>query len=194
MNDAYSPWPPPEAKRPAMMASSFQTPGSSWSRSALVALVSGGVGWGIVVLYGSARVFSGEETNCTARRGSAYQDCLRSNDLNGLGAQALALGLAVMGCVLLARDGHRSPRVGRRRTGRTAALAVSGSLLMTSIVLWIWGLHGGWAPARPFEYVPTPHSTANAIMAAGLLAGAAVGGFWPLPPPGGTGQPVVPRS
>lgn len=181
MNDAYSPWQPPDTKRPVTTASSFQTPGPSWSRSTLVALVGAGVGWGIVVLYGFARIFSGEETNCTARRGSSYHDCLRSNDLNGLGAQAVALGLAVMGCVLLARDGHRSSRVGRLRTGRNAALAVSGSLLVTSIVLWIWGLHGGWAPARPFDYVPIPHSTANAVMAAGLLVGAAVGGFWPLP-------------
>ena len=63
---------------------------------------------------------------------------------------------------------------------RNAALAVAGSLLVTSIVLWIWGLHGGWAPGRPFDYEPVPHSTANTIMVAGLLIGAAVGGLWPL--------------
>lgn len=181
MNDADSPWRPPDAERRVMMAGSFQTPGSSWSRSARVALVGAGVGWGVIVLYGLARVFSGEETNCTARRGTSYDDCLRSSDLNGLGAQALALGLAVMACVLLARDGHRTSRTERQRTRWNAALAASGSLLVASIVLWIWGLHGGWAPARPFDYVPIPHSTANAIMAGGLLVGAAVGGAWPLP-------------
>ena len=180
MNDANSPWQPPDAKRPAPTASSFEPPGPSWSRGTLVAVVGAGVGWGIVVFYGMARLFSDEETNCTARRGSAYQDCLRSSDLNGLGAQALALGLAVMGCVLIARDARRSSLVGQRQLGRNAAVAVSGSLLVISVALWIWGLHGGWAPDRPFNYEPVPHSTANTIMVTGLLTGAAVGGFWPL--------------
>lgn len=163
-----------------MTAGTSEPPASSWSRGALVASVGAGVGWGIVVFYGFARMFSGEETNCTARRGASYQDCLRSNDLSGLGAQALALGLAVMGCVLLLREGFRSSSARRRLAGWNAALALSGSLFVVSIMLWIWGLHGGWAPARPFDYEPVPHSSANAIMVAGALIGAAIGGCWPL--------------
>jgi len=180
MNDAKSPWQPPDAKRPTPTASSVEPPGRSWSRGTLVAVIGAGVGWGIVVFHGLARLFSDEATNCTARRGSAYQDCLRSNDLNGLGAQALALGLAVMGCVLIVRDARRSSLVGQRHVGRTVALALSGSLLVMSVALWIWGMRGGWAPGRPFSYEPVPHSTANTIMVTGLLIGAAVGGFWPL--------------
>jgi hypothetical protein len=180
MSDANSPWQPPDAMPSPMMAGSFEPPRPSWSRAALVALVGAGIGWGIVLLYGMLRLFSGEETNCTANRGSAYQDCLRSNDLNGLGAQALALGLAVMGCVLVARAARRSPRAKERPFGQSAALAVSGSLFVASIALWIWGLQGGWAPDRPFDYEPVSHTTANMIMATGLLIGAAVGGVWPL--------------
>lgn len=180
MSDENSPWQPPNAMPPPVMAGSFEPPRPSWSRAALVALVGPAVGWGIVLLYGMVRLFSGEETNCTANSGSAYQDCLRSNDLNGLGAQAVALGLAVMGCVLVVRDALRSSQARGRPFARGAALAVSGSLFVTSIALWIWGLRGGWAPDRPFDYEPVPHATANTIMAAGLLIGAAIGGIWPL--------------
>jgi hypothetical protein len=180
MTDANSPWQPPDSKQPALTAGSIEPPGSSWTRGTLVAVVGAGVGWGIVGFFGMARLFSGEETNCTARRGSAYQDCLRSSDLTGLGAQALALGLAVMGCVLIARDARRSALVGQRQLGRNVALAVSGSLLVMSVVLWIWGIHGGWAPDRPFSYEPVPHSAATAIMVTGLVVGAVVGGIWPL--------------
>lgn len=181
MNEANSPWQPPDANQPAVTARSIEPPGPFWTRGTLVAVVGAGVGWGILVFYGMARLFSDEGTNCTARRGSGYQDCLRNNDLNGLGAQALALGLAVMGCVLIARDARRSSLAGQRQLGRNSALTVSGSLLVMSAVLWIWGIHGGWAPDRPFGYEPVPHSAANTIMVTGLLVGAAVGGFWPLP-------------
>jgi hypothetical protein len=180
MSDANSPGQPPDAMPPPVMAGFFEPPRPSWGRAALLALVGAAVGWGIVVLYGAVRLFSDEGTNCTANSGSAYQDCLRSNDLNGLGAQALALGLAVMGGVVVARDAPRSSRARERPFGRGAALAVSGSLFVTSIALWIWGLQGGWAPDRPFDYEPVPHATANTIMATGLLIGAAVGGVWPL--------------
>ena len=180
MNDANSPWQPPDAKRPAPAVSSVEPSAPSWRRGTLVAAVGGGIGWGVVVFYALARLFSDEQTNCTARRGSAYQDCLRSSDLNGLRAQALALGLAVMGCVLIWREARRSSLMGHRQLGRNMALAVSGSLLAMSIVLWIWGLQGGWAPDRPFDYQPVPHSTANTIMLVGLLIGTAVGGLWPL--------------
>jgi cytochrome bd-type quinol oxidase subunit 2 len=180
MNDANSPWLPPDAKQPAPTATSFEPPGPSWSRGMLVAAVGAAVGWGIVVFFALARLLSGEETNCTARRGTAYQDCLRSSDLNGLGAQALAFSLAVMGCVLIAREARRSSQTGHRQSGRNAALALSGSLLAMSILLWIWGLQGGWAPDRPFDYEPVPHSTANAVMLTALLIGTVVGRFWPL--------------
>jgi hypothetical protein len=180
MSDANSPWSPPDAERPDLAASSVEPPVPSWTRATLVAVVGAGVGWGIVVFSGMARVFTGEETNCTARRGSAYQDCLRSNDLTGLGAQAVALGLAVMGCVLIARDARRSSVLGQPQFGRNAALTVSGSLLVISVVLWIWGVNGGWAPDRPFDYEPVPHSVAHTVMVVALLFGSAAGGFWPL--------------
>jgi hypothetical protein len=190
MSDANSPGQPPDAMPPPVMTGSFEPPRPPWSRAALVALIGAAVGWGIVVLYGIVRLLSDEETNCTANSGSAYQDCLRSNDLNGLGAQALALGLAVTGCVLVARDALRSSRARERPFGLGAALAVSGSLFVTSVALWIWGLQGGWAPDRPFDYEPVHYTTANTIMATGLLIGTAVGGVWPL---GRTKRPSSPQ-
>ena len=45
-----------------------------------------------------------EEINCTAHRGSAYQECVRASDLNGVRVQAAVSGLAAFGFVVLVGD------------------------------------------------------------------------------------------
>jgi hypothetical protein len=174
MDNEPSPWPPPVA------TASVGRGGGQWSRACRVALIGSGIGWGLVGLFALMRLFSGEETNCTANRGGAYQDCVRSGDQTGLVVQAIAFGLAAMGCILLARDSARRSHDATAHSGWRIASAASSLLVLASVALWIWGLQGGWAPDRPFAYEPVPNSTANTIMVVGLLAGALVGGAWPL--------------
>ena len=67
-----------------------------------VGLVVAVVGWVIFGFTALIAFFSGEETNCTANRGQAYQDCVRNSDLTGLRIQGLVMGLAMIAIVLTA--------------------------------------------------------------------------------------------
>ena len=150
------------------------------TRGVTVALLATVTGWVILGLIAVLRAFSSEETNCTAHRGTEYQSCVRSSDLNGLMAQAVVIGLGGLALVVMLRSFGRHRGTGERDLrARYTAVAVAG-LLIASSLSWIWGISGGWAPSRPFPYEPVATSQANAIMMAGLLIGMAIGALFPL--------------
>lgn len=89
----------------------------------LVATIVAGVALGF---FWALTLSVGEETNCTAHRGSAYQDCLRANDLNGVPIQAAVTGLAAFGFVVLTGDAlrgrlHKLPRFSNQKASDATA-------------------------------------------------------------------------
>jgi hypothetical protein len=149
-------------------------------RGTVAALWVSGAGWILLGAFMMLRAFVGEEENCTANRGGAYQSCVRSSDITGLLVQALVIGLATAGLVLVLRGWRR--RRGEQSKGRAVriAAAVVGGLVVAGILLWVFGNLGGWEPDRPFPYEPIPTSRANAIMFGGVFVGGLVGALFPL--------------
>jgi hypothetical protein len=139
-----------------------------------VGLVVAVVGWAIFGFTVLVVFFSGEETNCTANRGQAYQDCVRNSDLTGLRIQGLVMGLAMIAIVivligLVRRQGTDQPVMRRN------ALVASASLGLASITGWTLGAITLWAPDRPFPYEPVATPEAHTILAAGGMIGLVVG-------------------
>lgn len=176
-----SPWPPP--CQATSVVDEGIDPAGVWERGPrspkqssmlAVGLIVAVVGWaifGFTVLVG---FFSGEETNCTANRGQAYQDCVRDSDLTGLRIQGLVMGLAMIAIVmvligLVRRQGTDQPVMRRN------ALAASASLVLASITGWTFGAITLWAPDRPFPYEPVSTTEAHTILATGGLIGIVVG-------------------
>jgi len=174
-------WPPPEPRRPSRAVSDeavrLQGPASpdrrSMVRSGFVVATLGGVVLGYLVLV---RVFTGEETNCTAHRGVRYRDCVRSSDLSGLVIQGLAVGFATAAMVMVLIGVVRQRREPRSVDHENmTAILVAGSVVLASIVGWVLGAQGLWAPDRPFPYEPIANSQAHAILVTGGLLGLIVG-------------------
>lgn len=150
------------------------------SRAPIVAFVASATGWAILGFAELVVWFSGEEINCTANRGDAYQSCVRSSDLTGLGIHSVAIGLAMVGLVVTFRGLHQQRQTQERDLKQWAAVALSISLVVASVLVWIGGNLGRWEPDRPFPYDPVATSQANTIMATGVLVGLLVGALFPL--------------
>lgn len=135
------------------------------------------LGWVVLAYVVLLWAFAGEETNCTAHRGEAYQDCVRSSDLTGLWVQGLVMGLAMVAIVtvstVVARQKRSSPR-------RNAALIASASLVLASVAGWILGARSLWAPDRPFPYEPVATSQGHAILLTGGFVGLLIGALTAL--------------
>ena len=141
-----------------------------------IGLVVATLGWVVMGYLVLVRVFAGEETNCTAHRGVRYRDCVRSSDLSGLVIQGLAMGLATAAMVMVFIGTVRQRRKPRSVDLETLpAMLVAGSVVLASIVGWILGAHGLWAPDRPFPYDPIANSQAHTILVTGGLIGLLVG-------------------
>jgi hypothetical protein len=138
------------------------------------------VGWAILILFGLLDVSTGEAENCTANRGQAYQNCVRSSDLTGVWVQALVIGLAMAGVTLVVRGGRRQRGEEPSDPMLWKAVIVSGALTVACLLLWVVGLRGGWAPDRPFPYEPLAPSQANTMMMAGMFIGVLAGALFPL--------------
>ena len=134
------------------------------------------IGWVVTGYLVLVRVFTGEESNCTAHRGAPYRDCVRSSDLSGLVIQGLAMGLAMAAMVIVLTGVVRQRREVRSADPKTlTAMLVAGLIVLASIVGWILEAHGLWAPDRPFPYDPIANSQAHTILVTGGLIGLLVG-------------------
>jgi ABC-type Fe3+-siderophore transport system permease subunit len=136
------------------------------------------VGWAILGFAELVVWFAGEETNCTANRADAYQRCVRNGDLTGLWIHSMSIWLAMVALVVVVR-GRRRQRRGRDPR-MTVAAALSVSLIVAGVVVWIGGYLGRWEPDRPFPYEPVTASQANIIMLTGVAVGLLVGAVLPL--------------
>lgn len=169
-----SPWPPPNVDCGPVLYRRRE------SRALIVAFVASAMGWAILGLAELVVWFSGEENNCTANRGDAYQRCLRNGDLTGLWMHSFAIGLAMVGLVVVFRGLHQQRQTLESDPRHRMAAAFSFSLVVASVLIWIGGNLGRWEPDRPFPYDPIVTSQANIIMATGVLVGLLVGALFPL--------------
>ena len=144
-----------------------------------VASVAALFGWVIVgfVLF-NVYVFTGRELSCTANRGDAYRSCVRQEDVTELVAEALAMGLSVVGLVIVIRSIRRPDVHGGRQAFSVGALAAVLGLVCVGV--WIDGSQGGWAPSRPFPYDPLPTVWGHVAMTIGVVIGSLVGAIVPL--------------
>ena len=138
------------------------------------------VGWDVLGFFEAVRRFTGEEVNCVARRGAAYQECVRGGDLTLLTAHSIALGFAMVGLLVAGRGFHRQRRNEVRDSRLRLAAGSSAWLVVASVLLWIAGNLGDWEPDRPFPYDPVEASQANTVMAVGMVVGMLVGLLFPL--------------
>jgi hypothetical protein len=80
-------------------------------------------------------VFVGREESCSAKRGDAYQSCVRQEDVTELDAEGVAIGLSVFALVVVLRSlrlcvahgGHRALGI-----ARAMAVGVMAALLGSS--------------------------------------------------------------
>jgi drug/metabolite transporter (DMT)-like permease len=143
-----------------------------------LALAASAVGWAILGFAELVVWFTGEEVNCTANRGDAYQRCVRNSDLTGLWIHSMSIGLAMVALVVVVRGRRRQRRWRDPRIRVATALSVS--LVVAGVVVWIGGYLRRWEPDRPFPYEPITTSQANIIMVTGVIVGLLIGALLPL--------------
>jgi hypothetical protein len=176
-------WAPPTARLPApapMVASGRYLAPPRKNCAVVVALVTTVSGWAVFALIGMMLLLVDQQSNCTANRGDAYQRCVRTGDMIGLGVRAAVIGLAMVGLVVLLRGRRRRVSTPDRDPIEWKVGAAAVLLVALSIALWVEGARGGWAPERPFRYEPIATLQANLIMMTGVLVGVLVGVLFPL--------------
>jgi len=138
------------------------------------------IGWVVLGFVEAVERFTGEEVNCVANRGAAYQKCVRDNDLGLLATHSVVIGFAMVGLVVAGRGFRRQRLTKMNDPGMRLAAGLSVCLVFASVLLWIAGNLGDWEPDRPFPYEPVAASQANLIMTIGVPGGASVGSLLPL--------------
>jgi hypothetical protein len=117
-----------------------------------------------------------EEINCTAHRGSAYQECVRASDLNGMRIQAAIAGLAAFGFVLLVGE----PLLRRGLSPSSPNPEGPGGVAETDERSEVEGRGPGWAPATSTGRSDLGVSAVAAVLSGVLLVGCVLTWMWGL--------------
>ncbi len=123
----------------------YQQPGKP-DKAGAVALAGAGIGW-MAFAYGLLAEYDTgypDGTTCTGRApaSEAYANCLRTSETGGAIVWSAALGVALLGLVVLART--RSSQTGRGTSAivRAVAWIAAGSLAATAAVTVALGAGG----------------------------------------------------
>lgn len=121
-------------------------------KAAIVAMSLASIGWLVWLFASVAESDTGypDGLACTANReaSEAYQSCMRSSERGGSIAWSLTLALAVAGFVMVVRSRRGHLFDAGARAWAIAAGALSGSLALAGVNVWVRGASGDFYEDR----------------------------------------------